>query len=810
MMEEYIMETKKSFLFVIFLLVLNQISFAQLSAPVDPNCRIKGFLVDSEDHLPVEFANVVLSAENRTSIVTWSISNDKGVFELSKIALGEYNLAITFVGYEEKKLSKIIFDRPGITLDLGKISLNKGSAAIGEVSVVGIQKTYLSKIDKRVINVSKDINSTGGTAIDLIKNVPGLSVDADGVVNLRGNSGVSILVDGRPTSIDATRLDQIPAGDIESLEIINNPSAKYNPEGKSGIINIRMKQAKVSGFSGNAMVTAGTGEKFNESLNLNYNFGKINLFAAFTGMSRKAVSSRYLMREAFDSDSVHFLQQDASTKYDIRKNSFSAGSRISFNTQNKLTLSYAFNPSSQSDADNTLSQYFDRSMKKTGTVFVINAENEKGNSNDYQLSYQKLFDKKGEELTADYSFTNSSGKISQPQTYQFATKTTFKQISSNSDTYISNFQVNWVLPLVNGSKLESGLHSIVRGNQSDFFLFNSVGGALAEDLSQRDLFKYNEQIHAVYSLWSGMIGGATIQSGLRLEQTYIDGKQDVTNESISQNYFNFYPSFNMIHPVTAKSNVQLSYSRTIKRPMARMINPFIDRSNLEVFRSGNPDLRPEFINSIDFGYNVNQDKTIIGLTAFYKHINNPINQVTRLNSNGISYMTPQNMSYSQNFGFELTFEHSVFDWWKVNGNASFFRNKIRDDVKDNSVSNYSYQGRFNSSWNPSKSLSFQLIANYAGPIIGVYTKMEPQYSVDVAVKKELLNNKLSLTIRASDLFNTLQNSYTSWGSNFTTDNWRKVETRVIYFSISYSFGAKGSSKGSKSIINNESKPSTEI
>lgn len=173
-------------------------------------------------------------------------------------------------------------------------------------------------------------------------------------------------------------------------------------------------------------------------------------------------------------------------------------------------------------------------------------------------------------------------------------------------------------------------------------------------------------------------------------------------------------------------------------------------------------------------------------------------------------MAPQNMSTSQNYGLEFTFEHSIYNWWKINGNASFFRNLIKDDVKDNSASNYSYLGRFNSSWTPSKSLSFQLIANYAGPIVGVYSRMEPQYSMDFAVKKDLLNNKLSLTVRASDVFNTLKNTYTSWGSNFTADNWRKTETQVLYFSISYSFGAKGNSKGSKSIITNESKPSSEM
>ena len=804
------MRTIKAIISGILLFVLLQSAHAQQSVPIDINGKIKGILVDAEDQVPVEFANVVLYALNKPDVVTWSISSDKGAFELSKIALGEYNLAISFVGYEEIKMERVLLDKPGLTLDLGKVNLKRVVTAIGEVSVVGIQKTFQSKIDKKVINVSKDINSTGGTAIDLIKNVPGLAVDADGVVNLRGNSGVSILIDGRPTSIDATRLDQIPAADIESLEIINNPSAKYNPEGKSGIINIRMKQVKTAGLSGNAMVTAGTGDKYNESLNLNYNFGKINLFGSYNGMKKIADASRYLLRESFDSDSVHFLQQDAKTNLDITKNSFALGSNFNFNSQNKLTLSYTFTPSKMTDADKTLSQYFDRSMTKTGSVFVINSENEKETSNDYLLAYRKLFDKKGEELTVDYTLSNSSGSINQPQTYQYSTITELKEITTRSDIYNSNLQLNWVLPFENGSKLESGVHSIVRGNESDFHLYNSTGGSLVEDLTQKNLFTYNEQIHAIYSLWSGKLGGTSIQSGLRLEQTLIDGKQDVNNEKIVQNYFNFYPSLSFIHPLNENNGLQLSYSRTIKRPSARMINPFIDRSNLEVFRSGNPDLKPEYINSFELGYNGNRDKTILGFTAFYKHIANPINSVTLLDDQGISHMAPQNMSSSQNYGLEFTFEQSIYNWWKINGNASFFRNLIRDDVQDNSASNYSYLGRINSSWTPSKSLSFQLIANYAGPIVGVYSRMEPQYSMDFAVKKDLLKNKLSLTLRASDVFNTLKNRYTSWGSNFTADNWRKTETQVLYFSISYSFGSNGNSKSSKSIITNESKPSTEM
>ncbi len=198
---------------------------------------------------------------------------------------------------------------------------------MAEITVVGERKTVDSKIDRKVINVSRDINSTGGTAIDLLKNVPNLSVGTDGSVSLRGNTDVSILIDGRPTSIDATKLDQISSAEIESIEIITSPTAKYNPEGKSGIINLKMKQKKTEGFNGNAMITAGTGDKYNAGLGLNYNFGNVNVFASYNGIFRKTVSERYLLRESFISDSAHFLQQNSATNLESKSNKITLGTK---------------------------------------------------------------------------------------------------------------------------------------------------------------------------------------------------------------------------------------------------------------------------------------------------------------------------------------------------------------------------------------------------------------------------------------------------------------------------------------------------
>jgi outer membrane receptor protein involved in Fe transport len=257
------------------------------------------------------------------------------------------------------------------------------------------------------------------------------------------------------------------------------------------------------------------------------------------------------------------------------------------------------------------------------------------------------------------------------------------------------------------------------------------------------------------------------------------------------------------------NELQLSYSRRINRPTARQINPFIDKSNLEVFRSGNPNLNPEYINSFELGYNGNWGKTNAGVTIFYKQISNLINQVTLLDSIGISHIAPQNITSCQNLGFELTYELVPTHWWKFNGNGSFYKYLLQSDNIGNSNSNYSYNARLNNIFTPINKTSIQLVSNYTGPIIAITSKMKPQFSIDIAVKRDFFDNKLSLTARATDIFNTLKSSYTSWSTNFTADNWRKMQTRVFYISVSYNFGTNGSKK-SKSNGNNESTHSTEI
>jgi outer membrane receptor protein involved in Fe transport len=783
---------------------------AQQKQAAEGNSNIKGVLTETNDTTHIGFANVVLYRQNDSTIVTWTISKEDGSFELTKITPGTYKVVSTSLGYEKNTMNNITITKPGMTVNLGKIKLLPATAALGEIMVVGERNTVDSKIDRKIINVSRDINSTGGTAIDLLKNVPNLTVNNDGTVSLRGSSDISILIDGRPTSIDATKLDQISSSEIESIEILTNPTAKYNPEGKSGIINIKLKQKKTEGFNGNAMITAGTGNKYNAGLGLNYNFGKVNLFASYNGIFRKTESERYLLRESYISDSAHFVQQNSATTLESRSNKFTLGSNIVLNSKNSLTLSYSYNPSVRIDNDTTLSQYFDNSMNLTESIIANNSENINGTSHDYILSYRKTFDKKDEEFTLDYNYASTSEEMDQMQVFHFSDYSESAEIFNDSKYRKSNLQLNWVLPTGKASKLESGFQSMIRRTNIDYFQNDLVGDIWVKDEENSNDFTYNEQIHSVYSTFSGKGTNLSYIAGLRLEQTFIEGEQTINSEKISQDYFNLYPSLNIKYSVGENHGLQFSYGRRINRPTARQINPFIDKSNLEVYRSGNPNLIPEYVNSIEAGYNGKWKKANTGFTLFFNNIANPINMIAVLDSTGISHMYPENVSSGRNYGFELTYEQPFTKWWKLSSNGSFYRNIVKSDAAGLSNSNFSYNARLNNLFTVDKKTSAQLVIIYTGPIIAITSKMEPQFSVDLALKRDILNSKLSLTARATDIFNTLKNSYTAWGNNYTADNWRKPETRVFYLSIIYNFGKNGSSKNGKSNMNNESVHSKEI
>ncbi|MEI6143441.1 MAG: TonB-dependent receptor [Mariniphaga sp.] len=779
---------------VILMIALNLNAQSDISSNTG---EIKGTLKENGT-TPVEFASVVLYRATDSKMTTWTVSDANGSFQLSKVPDGQYYATINLLGYKPLKISDLVIKRGATVKNLGSLNLETEVSAIGEVTVTAERKSMESKIDKKVVNVAKDITATGGTSVDLLKNVPGVAVEVDGTVSLRGNSSVSILIDGRPTSIDATRLDQIPSSDVESIEVITNPSAKYNPEGATGIINLKLKKKKAAGLNGMALFTSGTNQKYTGSVNLNYSTKNLNLYATYNGRYIEMESERYLLREAFQGTPT-FMQQNSNSAIVIHSKTLKFGFDWAINSKNSLSAYLQTNPTRKNDGDLTQTLYMDKLLKLTNSNLANNVENSDETANDYMLSYKKKFDKKGEELTIDYGYTNSNFTMEQPQLYTYPDSARKFTIFTDSKKYNSNLQINWILPIGKTSKLESGIQSIIRSQDNNYSRNNFINSIPVDVSSQRNHFVYDEQFNAFYSTFSATVKSFSIMAGARFEQTNTHALQKITNEDKNQNYFNFYPNLHLNQKLSETQNLQFSYSRRIQRPTLENLNPFVDQSNPDVLRSGNPDLKPEYINSFESGYSNYWKKTSFSSTLFYRRTINAINRMVVLDANNISHMFPQNQSLGESYGMEFTLEQTIAKWWKVNGNLSIFRNTIKGNNLENS--NYSSTARVMSTWSPSKTFSIQLSGSYRGPQVSVQSKTYSSWSADLAVKKDLLKNKMSLAFRISDIFNTLKTSYMAWGDNFTADNWRKPESRIGYISLTYNFGQGTKSKGKQSVDN---------
>ena len=794
------MKTKAKLLGFFFLLLISSQVFAQTKQKDAKLGSLTGILVESGKGTGVEFANVVLYRAKDSVMVSWAATDANGAFNMQKIPLGKYALVAKFMGFKKMKIDNLSFTATNLDQNLGSLQLLPDQEMLNEVVVTADKKAVETQLDKKVINVAKDLTSTGGTAVDVLKNVPSVSVDVDGGVSLRGNSNVNLLIDGRPSSIGASRLDQIPSSDIESIEVITNPSAKYNPEGLTGIINIKLKKKRKTGTNGLASISVGTHDKYSGSINLNRSFGDVTLHGSYNAQYKQFTAERYLFRTATENETAHFLTQNAKTGVTTKTQGFKLGLDYQLNPKNSLSISWFGNMSNKLDSDFTHSAYSNISNVMYNQCVSYNSEKPKEFSSDYALSYKKTFDKKGEELTLDYGYSFEKENQDQPQKYVYPDSIKQFEMFTNTTQYNSNLQINWVLSISESSQLEAGVQSVFRGNDDQFQQSNFVHANWSDDASVRNSFKYDEKIQSVYGTWTGKYKTFSYMAGARLEQTNTFGKQSSTGETISQNYFNLYPTLHISQKLGTTQELMLSYSRRIERPNSGMLNPFVDRSNPDALRTGNPDLKPEYINSYEAGYSQYWDKGSMNATIFYKRSNNAINRIVRMDSLGVSHMRPENESLAENYGLELVGERSLFKWWKLSGNLSFFK-YIITGAGDMSKSNFTSTARLQSSWTPVKSLSFQLSGSYRGPQVGIQSESKALYSTDFAMNKDFWNDQFSFTLRLSDIFNTMKNSYTTWGDNFTADNWRKKESRVLYLVLTYKIGKQSSNKGNRQNTN---------
>ena len=785
--------------------------------------KVSGKVTDAQGS-PVGYATVTLLRPDST-VANGDLTGDNGSFNIAPTGAGKFRVRIESIGMVTKFVSvEITPDAP--EKDLGKIKLSSSETALKSVDIVGEKPIMELKVDKKVFNVEKNTTSAGGSAADVLQNVPSVSVDADGNVSLRGKSDVTILIDGKPATMlgsdVASALQSLPAGSIENVEVITNPSAKYDAAGTSGIINIITKKDGRLGINGTATLGAGTRDKYNGNFGLNLRKGKFNVFANLSYRDNNTFNDVTTVRNNKDihgNDSLRFrTYESVPRKFDGSFNSIGASwdpdkyNSITI-TENVNSMHFGYHDNSTyniyTPTDTLLSNQIKNSLFDIHLLSLSSA-----------LDYKRKFKKKDEELSFDLTFASTDITREQSNTtniwndYPYIPGSLPTNIVENSPASGRNSTLtvwaDYTDPLfTQNGKFGLGFKSTLStfsSSGSPTISFN--GGATSPDSALLSDYSFSTQINAGYINWSDQLGKFSYQIGLRVEQAIYSGNGSIPKDtSFTNSFFNPFPSAFISYQLANQQSIYLNYSRRTNYPDFRSLLPFKDLSNPGTVNMGNPNLIPEFIHNVEFSYSkatTRGDNFI--LSAYYSYTQNLTQKITRAivpgdSAIGLSQQVgelltqPVNIASGTTYGLEGTGHFQLTKLWDATMNLNFFQNDLvvgdLDPAYDKYLTNsngFSWFGKLNTSLKLPKNFSLQLNANYESAKVIAQGSLHPSGWVDLALRKNLWKNKATIIINCSDIFKTRQfiTDYNLTAYNETIN--RVKETRIGNLTFTYRFG----------------------
>lgn len=752
---------------------------------------VSGKIIDKTTKEPLPYVSIVIK-ENGT-VVTGGITEDNGNFTVKNLPLKTYTLEVQFMGYKTHTAPVALTDATK-SINLGVIVLGEEATTLDEVNIVREVTTIEQKIDRKVITLGRDLTTAGGTASEIMNNIPSVNVDQDGNISLRGNSNVRILVDGRPTNIDpAQLLKQIPATSIKKIELITNPSAKYNPEGMSGIINIILQKNSNDGFNGNfnAGINFGQTPKFNNSLDMNYRTGKINFFTNVGSNFGRQFNDGYVNRRDIESkqlvdvvnDNEGYLGKFGMDYYIDDKNTLSAYTNQNYYTgKSKIDTDILYGPN----------EPFENISQKS------NFDNENRN-NAYNLAFKHKFDKEGHTLDFEGNYNDSK----ETQYVNYNTRT-----GNEPDLYKDNvvdnrenatLNLDYVNPLSEKSTLELGAEArIIRSDNT----YNTTN-PLIPTTEQNVDYTYDMDIYSAYATFGQKFDKFSYQLGARFESYKVKANFNEGADTFDDDYITVYPSAYLSYSLNEKNMLQLSYSRRVDRPSLEQTKPIREFATPLLTSLGNTELRPQFTNSVELNYTKMFGKgSSITAGVFYRLINDEISRVLYPNetteNDQDQIMSFANFDHNSSFGFEISANYRIFKWWDIQPAIDFssisqkglvsikqpsgeFKQTLREiDVN-------AFNARLNSNFRVNDRLSFLLFGFYRGPVDGIQNNTKDMYKIDSGARYSLLDNKMSLSVRFSDMFNNMRYGFDA-NNPFPQDGEFRWESRTVYFGLNYMFG----------------------
>lgn len=784
-------------LFMLAFLIFQPASFAENKLPSDADGGVKGKIIDKSTNQTLEYATVMVYNQTDSSFVAGSISGKSGEFDI-KLKPGNYYVTVQFIAYKPITISNIEVEKGNRIRDLGELFVLPDSELLEEIEVVAERTTVEMSLDKRVINIGKDMTSKAGNAIEVLENIPSVTVDVEGNVSLRGDDGVRILIDGKVSGLagissrDALR--SIQSDMIERIEIVTNPSVRYDAEGTSGIINIILKKDRRKGFNGSIDVSAGYPWQAGLGINTNYRFSKVNLFANYSLNYRENVGGGTAYREIYNATTLITDQENERVRRGL-SNTVRVGAEYFLNPKNTLTFSLMYRLQNQNNtATITYNDFLAAGVLENQSQRVEEQIEQEPNLQ-YALDYRKQFKKKDQLLTASVQYFNNSEDATSDITERvlFAPEfpyadPIFQQTSNDEKEANLQAQADYFHPFSGKAKLETGIKLQLREIANDYQVLDQDSlGQLVINTDFTNHFDYEEKILAAYAQFGNESGRFSYLLGLRAEYSDIRTLLRETNEDNTQTYPDFFPSAHFNYKLSESDQLQVSYSRRIRRPGFWQLNPFRTFSDNRNIWSGNPNLRPVYTHSMEGGYLHFWKNANINLNAYYRHSTDVFQRIERVNEEGISISRPENFASNDSYGLELIGMATVNKWFNINGNVNFFRSMTEGDAYGISyqTDNYSWTSRVAGKFTIAKGFDSQLAFNYQGKMDTPQGSRLPSWTLDLGIAKDIMKNKATLTLNVRDLFNTRSHAFETFGENFYSKNDFRWSSTTVTLNFNY-------------------------
>jgi len=775
-----------------------------------PAITIQGRVIDTETSAPLEFATISIFSKRDDKIVGGGITDENGVFNFESKPDPLYAV-VEFIAYQSKRLDAIEIDRESRSADLGTITLQTDVEVLAEVEVTAEKSSMQMSLDRRIFNVGKDLANRGGTALDILDNVPSVTVDIDGGIELRGSANVRMLIDGKPSGIigvgESNGLRTIPANLIERVEVITNPSAKYEAEGMSGIINIVLKKNQKSGFNGSIDLTAGFPLTAGIAANLNFRKDKFNFFVNYGLMYRENPGSGFRNQDFLnDSDTLEISRQNREHLRSGLSNTVRFGADYYFTEKSVLTTSLQYKTSEE---DNFVSITYDDFLLNE-EFQILNTirtddEIEDEDKTEYALTYTKKFKERNHEFVADFRYQNNTEtEVSQLlESYQVfqnqKDSMNLNQRSNNKEgerMYI--LQADYTKPFSKDSKLEMGMRGSIRQIRNDFLVeeFSTDDEIWVSLDGFSNNFIYDENIYAAYFIYGNKVNRFSYQIGLRSEYTDVRTELEFSNETNPRDYLNLFPSAHIGYELSEGNALQLSYSRRVRRPRFWDLNPFFTFSDQRNFFSGNPNLDPQFTDSYELGYMKIWEKGSLNSSIYYRGTNNIIQRQITVNPDGTTLRRPENIGSSDDFGLEVNGNYRPDQKFQANANLNLFRSIIDGGVFGR-ADTYTMTARASSRFSLPKEIDGQITINYRAPRETVQGKRFAITSVDLGFSKEILKRKGTMTLSVRDLFNSRRRRGITDIVGYYAEEEFQWRSRQIILSLNYRINQKKQRGGRK-------------